>query len=369
MPQIAEGVKKTPLSTVHEAAGAKMVPFAGFYMPVAYRGITEEHRKVRRSVGVFDLSHMGEFRVTGSGAQDFLQKMATNDAAKLAVGDVQYSLMCYSDGGIVDDLLVYHLPDSYLLVVNAANIQKDFDWLGRHKPAGVALTDESDQTALVAIQGPASEALMTKLTDFDLPKLGYYKSTSAKVCSQEILFSRTGYTGEDGFELYLSPERAGYFWQRIIEAGKEFDIEPVGLGARDTLRLEMKYMLYGNDIDATTNPIEAGLGWVVKLSKPDFIGKAQIEKIKTEGLKRKLVSFEMLEKSIPRKGCLICADNQKVGEVTSGTYSPTLEKGIGLGYVPTALSAVETKLKIDIRGKKSPAAVVPAPFYKKGPCK
>ena len=366
MPQIAEEVKKTPLSAVHEAAGGKMVPFAGFYMPVSYRGITEEHRKVRSSVGVFDLSHMGEFRVTGPNGLEFLQKVTTNDVTKLAVWDVQYSLMCYPEGGVVDDLLVYRLPDSYLLVVNAANIEKDFNWLVSHTPEGATLTDESDQTALIAIQGPRAEALMAKLTDFDLPNLGYYKAVRAKVSSREILFSRTGYTGEDGFELYIPPEKADFFWRKIMEAGKEFDIEPIGLGARDTLRLEMKYMLYGNDIDATTNPMEAGLGWVVKLNKGDFIGKGPIERMKTEGPKRKLVAFEMLEKSIPRKGCSIYAGSQKTGEVTSGTFSPSLDKGIGLGYIPSALSAAGTKLEIDIRGKKTPATVVSTPFYKNG---
>lgn len=366
MPQAAVGVKKTPLSDLHEAAGAKMVPFAGFYMPVSYRGISEEHRKVRSTVGVFDLSHMGEFRVTGPKALEFLQKVTTNDVAKLAVGDVQYSMMCYPEGGVVDDLLVYRLPDSYLLVVNAANIEKDFEWLASHKPEGVTLTDESDQTALIAIQGPKAEALMAKLTDFDLPNLGYYKAAKDKVCGEEILFSRTGYTGEDGFELYMTPERAEHFWKKVVEAGQAFDIEPIGLGARDTLRLEMKYMLYGNDIDATTNPLEAGLGWVVKLAKGDFIGKGPTEKLKAEGLKRKLVSLEMTEKAIPRKGCGIFASGQKVGEVTSGTFSPSLEKGIGLGYVPSALAEVGMKLEIEIRGKNSPAVVVPAPFYKNG---
>ncbi len=343
-----------------------MVPFAGFYMPVSYRGITEEHRKVRSTAGVFDLSHMGEFRVTGPEALGFLQKVTSNDVAKLVVGDVQYSLICYPEGGIVDDLLVYHLPDSYLLVVNAANIEKDFEWLAKNKPDGVNLTDESDQTALIAVQGPKAEALMAKLTDFDLPRLGYYKAARAKVCGEQILFSRTGYTGEDGFELYMAPERAEFFWQKIMEAGKEFDIEPVGLGARDTLRLEMKYMLYGNDIDATTNPLEAGLGWVVKLGKGDFIGRGPIEKLKTEGAKRKLVCFVMSEKAIPRKGCGIYAGGQRVGEATSGTFSPSLEKGIGLGYVPAAVSEIGTKLEIDIRGRKNPAAVVAAPFYKDG---
>ncbi len=343
-----------------------MVPFAGFYMPVSYRGITEEHRKVRNTVGVFDLSHMGEIQVTGPMALDFLQKVTTNDAAKLAIGDVQYSLMCYPYGGIVDDLLIYHLPDSYLLVVNAANIEKDFDWLTKLKPESATLTDESDQTALVAIQGPRAEALMAKLTDFNLAALGYYKAARAKVCGQEILFSRTGYTGEDGFELYMAPEQAEFFWRKIMETGQEFDIEPVGLGARDTLRLEMKYMLYGNDIDATTNPLEAGLGWVVKLGKGNFIGKGPIEIMKAEGPKRKLVCFEMTEKAIPRKGCGILVGGQKVGEVTSGTFSPSLEKGIGLGYVPSALSEIGTKLEIDIRGKGAPAVVVSAPFYRNG---
>jgi len=366
MPEIVEEVKNTPLSAVHETAGGKMVPFAGFYMPVSYRGITEEHRKVRSTVGAFDLSHMGEFRVTGPRALEFLQKVTTNNVSKLAAWDVQYSLMCYPEGGIVDDLLVYRLPNSYLLVVNAANIEKDFDWLASHKPEGVTLTDESDQTALFAIQGPKAEALLAKLTDFDLPNLGYYKAARAKVCGQGILFSRTGYTGEDGFELYIPPEKAEFYWRKIMEAGEQFDIESIGLGARDTLRLEMKYMLYGSDIDATANPMEAGLGWVVKLNKGDFIGKAPIEKMKTEGPKRKLVAFEMLEKSIPRKGCSIYAGSQKAGEVTSGTFSPSLGKGIGLGYVSTNLSAVGTKLEIDIRGKKTPAIVVPAPFYKNG---
>ncbi|MCI0405140.1 MAG: glycine cleavage system aminomethyltransferase GcvT [candidate division Zixibacteria bacterium] len=366
MPQIEKGVKKTPLSAVHEAAGGKMVSFAGFYMPVSYRGITEEHRKVRSTVGVFDLSHMGEFRVTGHKVLEFLQKVTTNDVAKLAVWDVQYSLMCYPEGGIVDDLLVYHLPDSHWLVVNAANIEKDFDWLASHKTEGVTLTDESDQTALIAIQGPKAEALMARLTDFDLPRLGYYKAARAKVCGEQILFSRTGYTGEDGFELYTAPERAEFFWRKIMEAGQAFDIEPIGLGARDTLRLEMKYMLYGNDIDASTNPLEAGLGWVVKLTKGDFIGRGPIEKMKKEGHGRKLVCFEMAEKAIPRKGCGVYAAGQKVGEATSGTFSPSLEKGIGLGYVPSALSETGTKLEIDIRGRKGPATVVPAPFYKNG---
>ncbi len=343
-----------------------MVPFAGFYMPVSYRGISEEHRKVRSMVGVFDLSHMGEFRVTGSKALEYLQRVTTNDVAKLTVWDVQYSLMCYSEGGIVDDLLIYHLPDGYLLVVNAANVGKDFEWLGSHKPEGVSLTDESDQTALIAIQGPKAEALMAKLTDYNLQKLGYYKAARSKVCGQEILFSRTGYTGEDGFELYMLPGKAEFFWRKIMETGKEFGIEPIGLGARDTLRLEMKYMLYGNDIDATTNPLEAGLGWVVKLGKGEFIGRSPIEKMKNEGLKRKLVTFEMLEKAIPRKGCSIYTGSQKAGEVTSGTFSPSLEKGIGLGYVPSALSEIGTKLEIDIRGKKTSAVVVPAPFYKNG---
>jgi aminomethyltransferase len=366
MPQVMETLKKTALCSIHEAVGAKMVPFAGFYMPLSYRGITEEHRRVRSTVGLFDLSHMGEFRVTGSGALDFLQKTTTNDVAKLGVWDVQYSLLCYPEGGIVDDLLVYRLPDSFLLVVNAANLEKDFDWLERHRPSGVTLVDESDETALLAIQGPKAEMLMAKLTGFDLPNLGYYKSARARACGDEILFSRTGYTGEDGFELYLAPEQAEFFWKKIMETGKEFNIEPIGLGARDTLRLEMKYMLYGNDIDQTTNPIEAGLGWVSKLSKPDFIGKPPIESMKTEGPKRKLIAFEMLEKSIPRKGCAIFSGSKRLGEVTSGTFSPSLEKGIGLGYVPASFAAIGTKLEIDIRGRKGPAAVVPAPFYKNG---
>ena len=278
--------KKTPFYDIHLKKGAKVVEFAGFYMPIQYRSIMEEHRKVRNKVGMFDLTHMGEFEVWGKDALAFLQKCTTNDVSKLETYQVQYNCMCYPDGGIVDDLLVYKLPDHYFLVVNASNIDKDFNWLNEHTFGDVKLKNISDETALLAIQGPLAEKVLKKLTSLDLSKLRFYWATKGKVVGEEILFSRTGYTGEDGFELYIPPHLAEKFWKAVEEAGKEFEIEPIGLGARDSLRLEMKYMLYGNDIDQTTNPLEAGIGWIVKLDKDDFIGKEPTVKLKEQGLKR-----------------------------------------------------------------------------------
>jgi aminomethyltransferase len=360
-------IKKTPFHNIHEKLGAKIVEFAGYYMPVMYRSITEEHKRVRKTVGLFDLSHMGEFVVTGPGAKAFVQYAVTNDVDSLKPGQVMYTAMCYPDGGIVDDLLVYNLGEIVYLVVNAANIDKDFAHLqSLLKSSDVKLENISDQTALLAIQGPDAEKVLGKMTDYDLPSLPFYWSARAGIAGVEMLFSRTGYTGEDGFELYFAPEHAERLWNAAAEAAREFDGEPIGLGARDTLRLEMKYALYGNDIDATTNPIEAGLGWVVKLDKGDFVGKGAIARVKAEGPKRKNVAFELKEKGFPRQHYPIIIDGKKAGEVTSGTFSPMLERGIGSGYIPAECSRIGEEIGIDIRGKVTPAEIVKPPFYKSG---
>ena len=360
-------IKQTPFYNRHVKLNARMIEFAGFQMPVQYRSITEEHKRVRRTVGIFDLSHMGEFRVSGHGARQFVQYAVTNDIYKLDFGQVLYTCMCYPDGGIVDDLLVYNLGDEFLLVVNASNIQKDFDHLmSLKKHDDVELTDISDDTALLAMQGPVAEKVLAKMTSYDLSSIPFYWSAVADVAGVEMLFSRTGYTGEDGFELYFGPQHANRLWDAAMEAAGEFDGEPIGIGARDTLRLEMKYALYGNDIDQTTNPIEAGLGWTVKLDKGDFVGSEALNKIKVEGPKRKLMAFELRERGFPRQHYPIMVEGQKVGEVASGTFSPMLEKGIGTGYVPVEHSKIGDVIGIDIRGKVISAEIVKPPFYKQG---
>lgn len=356
--------KKTPFYEFHLKNNAKIVEFAGFLMPIQFKGIMEEHRRVRSTVGLFDITHMGEFEVWGKDSLFFLQKVTTNDVSKLEINQVQYTCMCYDDGGIVDDLLVYRLPTHYMLVVNAANIDKDFTWLEDHLLGDVKLKNVSDETALLALQGPEAENVLSQITDVDLSNLRFYWATFAAVAGIDMIFSRTGYTGEDGFELYTTPENAESLWYALIEAGKEFDIEPIGLAARDSLRLEMKYMLYGNDIDQTTNPLEAGLGWIVKLDKGDFIGKEPILEMKTNGVKRKLVPFVLKEKSFPRKGYEIHKNNKKIGDLTSGTFSPSLEKGIGLGYVAVEHSKKGEELDIIIRGKAQKAEIIKPPFYK-----
>jgi aminomethyltransferase len=356
--------KKTAFYDLHVKNGAKIVEFAGYLMPIQFRGIIEEHRRVRKTVGLFDITHMGEFELWGKDAEKFIQRMTTNDVSQIAMHQVQYSCMCYDHGGIVDDLLVYRLPEHFLLVVNGACLDKDFKWLSDHLEGEVILKNVSDETALLALQGPQTEAVMKKLTDKKLSDIKYYWSTWGKVNGVELLFSRTGYTGEDGFEIYFSAPVAERMWNALMNAGKEFNIEPIGLGARDSLRLEMKYMLYGNDIDQTTNPLEAGLGWIVKPAKGDFIGKGPILKLKEQGLKRKLVAFELLDKAFPRQHYEIQKNGKKIGEVTSGTFSPSLDKGIGLGYVPIENSELGTELDITIRGKQNKAVVVKAPFYK-----
>lgn len=357
-------MKRTPFYDIHRQLGAKLVEFGGFEMPVQYSSIIEEHRAVRNAVGIFDVSHMGEFEVWGRGALEFVQRATVNDVTKLVPGKAQYSVMCYDDGGIVDDLLVYHLGDHFMLVVNAANIEKDFAWLHGHVFGDVDLRDVSDQTALLAVQGPKSLPLLQKLTRVDLFSIPYYHFVQGELAGVSMTISRTGYTGELGVELFLhaDPSRCKDVWGKILEAGLEFGIQPVGLGARDTLRLEMGYCLYGNDIDATTNPLEAGLGWITKLDKGEFIGRASLLKAKQDGLKRKLVGFTVEERAFPRHGYEISLNGSAIGRVTSGTFSPTLEKGIGMGYVETAYSAPGTAVEVVVRAKTVPATIVKLPF-------
>lgn len=360
-------LKRTPFFDIHSRLGAKLVDFAGYEMPVQYGGIIEEHRRVRESVGVFDVSHMGEVEVWGRDALAFVQKITTNDASKLSEGKVQYSAMCYEDGGIVDDLLVYHMGDHYMLVINAANIQKDIDWMQHSVMGDVKLKNKSDDIALLAVQGPKSLETLQKLTKADLSTIPYYHFVKGKLAGTDMIISRTGYTGELGFELYFPAEKniAESLWASIFEAGKEFGIGAVGLGARDTLRLEMGFCLYGHDIDQTTHPLEAGLGWLTKLDKGDFNGRSVIAKAKQEGLKRKLVGFVLNDKAFPRQGYPIHVNGTATGAVTSGTFSPTLDKGIGMGYVDVAHASVGKEIGIMIRGKVTAASITGIPFVKK----
>src|SRR5262245_3446052 len=315
-------LKRTPFHEFHRALGAKLVDFAGFEMPVRYTGDVREHQAVRNAVGLFDISHMGEFEVRGADAAAWLDRMVTNHVGGLAVGQALYSPMCRPDGGIVDDLLVYRYADHHMVVVNAANLAKDFAWLAEHKPAGVTLTDRSDETALLAVQGPKAADVLRGHVPAEALELGYYRFTTGSLFGVPATISRTGYTGEDGFELYFDPKHAATVWNGLTAAGQPHGLEPIGLGARDTLRLEMGYMLYGNDIDDTTTPLEAGLGWTVKLTKADFHGREVIAKQKTEGVQRKLVGFQLDGRRVPRHGMKILSGGRAVGAVTSGTHSP-----------------------------------------------
>lgn len=364
-------VKKTPFYNIHKEKGAKILPFAGHEMPIQYQnGIVHEHKKVRESVGMFDLSHMGEFIVKGPKALEFLQKTTINDVADLVIGQVQYSNMCYQDGGIVDDLLVYRDENFYYLVVNASNLEKDFEWLKSNLIEGVELINVSDETALIGVQGPRAEQVVQKLIKDDLSALVYYHFIHSEIDGVPAMISRTGYTGEDGFEIYFTDlGRAEEMWHKVEEAGAEFDVEPIGLGARDTLRLEMKYPLYGNDIDQDTNPLEAGLRWAVKFDKGDFIGKDVLEKVKQEKIQRKLIPFVMNGKGIPRPHYKIYKDGKEIGEVRSGTMSPSLGVGIGTGYVHRDYMKAGNEIEIEIRDKMYPATVIKPPFYKEGTIK
>lgn len=364
----AAELQRTALYNIHAGLGAKLVPFAGFEMPVYYKGIVAEHTLVRERVGMFDVSHMGEVTVKGPGALAFVQKITVNDASALAIGQAQYSAMCRTSGGIVDDLLVYRRgEDDFLLVINASNIAKDYAWMQENAGEGMEMANVSDAYTLLAVQGPKSVETLKKLTSVDLDAIAYYHFVEGELAGVPMIISRTGYTGELGFELYLPSDRATgeRVWNAVMEAGAEFGIDAVGLGARDTLRLEMGFCLYGNDIDETTNPIEAGLGWITKLAKGEFNGSDVIARVKQEKPSRKLVAFELNERGIPRPPYAIVADGRTIGAVTSGTQSPTLGKGIGMGYVESAYAAAGTAIGIVIRDKEVPATVVKAPFVKK----
>ena len=355
-------LKHTALHDIHEKSGAKMVEFAGFHMPIQYTSIREEHRKVRETVGVFDVSHMGEIEISGPAALNMVQKITINDAAKLAIGQIQYSAMCYPDGGIVDDLLVYRYPDKYLLVVNGANLDKDYQWIMDNQIPDCIVSNISDQITQLAVQGKKAEATLQKLTKVNLADIAYYWFVEGELAGTSMLISRTGYTGEPGFEIYFENRHAEKIWNQLMDAGREFQIAPVGLAARDSLRLEKKMCLYGNDIDQTTNPLEAGLGWITKLDKGDFIGRDALVKIKENGVTRKLVAFTLEQSGFPRKDYKIFKNDKEIGRVTSGTVSPILEKGIGLGYVSAEFSAVGTEIEIDLRGKMAPAVIIKPPF-------
>lgn len=358
-------MKQTALTAKHEALGAKMVPFAGYNMPVSYSGIKEEHHTVRNAVGVFDVSHMGEFILEGPKALDLIQKVTTNDASKLTIGKAQYSCLPNGKGGIVDDLLVYRLDEEkYMLVVNASNMEKDWNWISQHNDLDVKMTNISDDTTLLAVQGPKAVEVLQKLTDEDLAGVGYYTFVTGKLAGIDgVIISATGYTGAGGFELYFPNEVADKLWDAIFEAGEPEGIKPIGLGARDTLRLEKGFALYGNDIDDTTSPLEAGLGWITKLKKGPFIDSELLQKQREEGVSRKLVGFKMVDRGIPRQGYVIVDDNgHEVGQVTSGTMSPTLEEAIGMGYVNAVLTEPGTEIYIQVRNKNLKAVVTRVPF-------
>lgn len=357
-------MKNTALTDVHIGLGAKMVSFAGYNMPVQYAGINAEHDVVRKTVGVFDVSHMGEFILKGEKALDLIQRVTSNDAVKLYDGKVQYSCLPNEDGGIVDDLLVYRIDDkTYMLVVNASNIEKDWDWISKYNDLGVNMKNISDQTSLLAIQGPKAAEALQSLTDIDLASMEYYTFQKGSFAGiGNVLISATGYTGAGGFEIYFDNEHAEVIWKAIFKAGEPFGIKPIGLGARDTLRLEMGFCLYGNDIDDTTSPLEAGLGWVTKFTK-EFTNSAALQLQKQTGVTRKLVGIEMIDRGIPRHDYeIVDANDNVIGKVTSGTQSPSLQKPIGMGYVATEFAKEGTEIFIKIRNNKVKAKVAKPPF-------
>lgn len=358
-------VKQVPLNDIHEKLGAKMMPFAGFNMPVRYSSDKEEHMAVRDSVGVFDVSHMGEFMLKGPHALDLIQWVTSNDASKIVDGQAQYSCLPNDKGGIVDDLLIYRMAEEeYMLVVNASNIEKDWNWIKSQDKWGVEMTDISDDLALLAVQGPKAVETLQKLTDVNLSDVSFYTFVKGELAGKEMIISATGYTGSGGFELYINKADAEEVWEKVFEAGEEFAIKPIGLGARDTLRLEKGFCLYGNDITDETSPLEAGLGWVTKFTK-EFVNSENIKAQKEAGVERKLVGFEMIERGIPRHDYeLADADGNIIGKVTSGTMSPSLNLGIGMGYVTKENSKPETEISVVIRGKNVKAKVVRPPFLK-----
>lgn len=361
--QEVAAVRNTALYEEHVALGARIVDFAGWAMPMSYSGIVSEHRRVRSTVGLFDVSHMGEFIVSGRDALPALERITVNRLAAIREGRIQYSAMCYENGGFVDDLLIYAMPGRYMLVVNAANREKDLEWIRSNLQGDARVEDISDATALIAVQGPSSEQVMSKLTAADLVTLRYYSWLETEVAGKVATLSRTGYTGEDGFEVYCDPADARAVWGALLEAGSDADIEPVGLGARDTLRLEMGYSLYGSEMDEERTPPEAGLMWITKLGKGDFIGRDAISRRLEEGVAERIQGFELEGRGIPRPGHRIMIGDEEVGRVTSGTFSPSLERGIGLGYVR---SDVDGGFSIEIRDKMTEASTVSLPFYRDG---
>ncbi len=359
-------MKNTALTPTHIALGAKMVPFAGYNMPVQYEGVNTEHETVRKGVGVFDVSHMGEFLIEGPNALDLIQRVSSNDASKLTIGKAQYSCLPNETGGIVDDLIIYRIKeDTYLLVVNASNIEKDWEWISAHNDMGADMKNISENYSLLAIQGPKAVEAMQKLSSHDLSDIKFYNFIVGDFAGIEyVIISATGYTGSGGFEIYCRNSEVQQIWDRVMEAGSAYGIKPIGLAARDTLRLEMGYCLYGNDIDETTSPIEAGLGWICKFNKT-FINSEALEDEKRRTPERKLVGFKMDERGIPRQGYdIVDSSGNQIGRVTSGTMSPSLGIGIGMGYVPTVFSEEGSKIHIQVRKNRIPATVIKLPFYK-----
>lgn len=359
-------MKNTALTSTHKSLGAKMVPFAGFNMPVQYEGVNAEHETVRNCVGVFDVSHMGEFLIEGPNALDLIQSVSSNDASKLTIGKAQYSCLPNDDGGIVDDLIIYRIKEeTYLLVVNASNIEKDWNWIASKNTFGATMKDLSDDYSLLAIQGPKAVEAMQSLSSHDLADIKFYNFVIGDFAGVDhVIISATGYTGSGGFEIYCKNSEVRQVWDKVMEAGESYGIKPIGLAARDTLRLEMGYCLYGNDIDDTTSPIEAGLSWICKFTKP-FTNSEALEDEKRRTPENKLVAFELNERGIPRQGYdIVDTQGKTIGRVTSGTMSPSLSKGIGLGYVPKVFSEIGSQVQIQIRKKAIPATVVKLPFYK-----
>ena len=361
-----ENLKRTPLHDEHVAAGARMVGFAGWNMPVQYSGVIDEHRAVRGQAGLFDVSHMGEFLVSGPGAEAYLDRLTPNNVGKLAIGRVHYTGLLTERGTYLDDLLIYRTGEtSFLLVVNAANVASDFEWMSRHAGDDVELVDATDDYALLALQGPAAAGILAGLTEADLDAVRYYGFTEGEVAGVASIISRTGYTGEDGFELYTAPEGAPRLWRALLEAGASQGLVPAGLGARDTLRLEAGMALYGHEIDDSTTPLEAGLGWVVKLAKGEFIGSEVLAAQKEHGTERKLIGFEVTSRGIARQGHRVLDGDRELGLVTSGTFSPTFEKALGMAYVPTAFAEAGQRISIEVRGRSLDAVVVDLPFYRR----
>ena len=362
----SNNLKSTPLVDEHIKLNATMVPFSGWNMPVQYTNVIEEHLTTRRKVGIFDICHMGEFIVSGENSEEFLQRMVTNDISKLKKKQACYNCLCNENGTVLDDLFVYKINDNeYFIVVNAGTIDKDFDWLVKHKIEGVKLKNISDNVAKIDIQGPKAQGTMQKLTNFDLNKIKRFGCEQVYLngLNEEILISRTGYTGEDGFEIYFNPKNASLIWNSILEAGNEFGIKPCGLGSRDTLRIEACYSLYGHEINESLTPIEAGLGFIVKLDK-EFIGKETLEKQKDNGRKKKLICFEMADRAVPRENYPIIINSEKAGFVSSGTFSPLFKKGIGMGYIKNDSADIGNEIFIAIRGKEYKGVIVERPFYK-----